>query len=164
MTITTAPTAQAAPGVARLTWLHLKYQFLETVRIPVAVFGNLLFPALAMFFFVVPQEQVAGDPVIATMAIAGLAFFAVCSASLFTYGLGVAEDPATGGASGPLGCYLLHHRIVTHDQATQMLSHQGVAMGRPSRVHISIENDAGTITRVRVGGVSVMVGDGYVEV
>ena len=79
-------------------------------------------------------------------------------------GLGVAEDPATGGASGPLGCYLLHHRVVTPAQATGMLSHQGVAMGRPSRVHISIENDAGTITRVRVGGVSVMVGDGYVEV
>jgi ABC-2 type transport system permease protein len=78
--------------MARLTWLHLKYQFLETVRVPIAVLGNLLFPALAMFFFVVPQEEVAGNPVFATTAIAGLAFFAVCSASLFTYGLGVAED------------------------------------------------------------------------
>ena len=28
---------------------------------------------------------------------------------------GIAEDPATGGASGPLGCYLLHHKIVTGD-------------------------------------------------
>ena len=53
---------------------------------------SLLFPALSMFFFVVPQEQVARNPVVATMAVAGLSLFAVMSASLFTYGLGVAED------------------------------------------------------------------------
>ncbi|WP_159792297.1 ABC transporter permease [Puerhibacterium puerhi] len=82
----------AGPGTLRLTWLHLRYQFLETVRVPIAVLGNLLFPALAMFFFVVPQEAVAGDPVAATTAVASLSLFAVCSASLFTYGLGVAED------------------------------------------------------------------------
>ncbi|GAB4086923.1 hypothetical protein GCM10028784_35530 [Myceligenerans cantabricum] len=75
-----------------LSWLHLKYQFLETVRIPIAVLGNMVFPALSMAFFVVPQEQVAGNPEWATMAVAGLGLFAVCSASLFTYGLGVAED------------------------------------------------------------------------
>jgi ABC-2 type transport system permease protein len=78
----------------RLTWLHLRYQFLETVRVPMAVIGNMLFPALAMAFFVVPQETVAGNPVWSTMSVAGLALFAVCSASLFTYGLGVAEDRA----------------------------------------------------------------------
>ncbi len=83
-------TATVSP--LRLTWLHLRFQFLETVRVPIAVLGNLLFPALAMFFFVVPQEAVAGDPVTATTAVAGLSLFAVCSASLFTYGLGVAED------------------------------------------------------------------------
>jgi len=75
-----------------LSWLHLKYQFLETVRIPIAVIGNVLFPSLSMFFFVVPQTAVAGNPLFATTAVAGLGLFAVCSASLFTYGLGVAED------------------------------------------------------------------------
>ncbi|PZR53338.1 ABC transporter permease [Xylanimonas oleitrophica] len=93
---TTAPTTPPATApplpAARLAWLHLRYQVLETVRVPIAVLGNLLFPALAMFFFVVPQREVAGDPVVATTAVAGLALFAVCSASLFTYGLGVAED------------------------------------------------------------------------
>ncbi|ROS79093.1 ABC transporter permease [Cellulomonas sp. PhB143] len=79
-------------GPARLTWLHLKYQFLESVRVPIAVLGNLIFPALAMFFFVVPQEEVASDPVASTIAVASLSLFAICSASLFTYGLGVAED------------------------------------------------------------------------
>ena len=88
-------TTQPRPlSTARLTRLHLKYQFLETVRVPMAVFGNLLFPALSMFFFVVPQPYVADDPVASTMAVASLGLFAICSASLFTYGLGVAEDRA----------------------------------------------------------------------
>jgi trans-2,3-dihydro-3-hydroxyanthranilate isomerase len=75
-------------------------------------------------------------------------------------GLGVSEDPATGGASGPLGCYLLHHGIVNADDAREMVSLQGVAMGRPSRIHISIEGTPDSITRVRVGGESVLVGRG----
>lgn len=85
---------RATVSPVRLAWLHLRYQFLETVRIPMAVIGNAVFPALAMAFFVVPQPEVAGNPVFATMAVAGLGLFAVCSASLFTYGLGVAEDRA----------------------------------------------------------------------
>ncbi|MGW2094708.1 ABC transporter permease [Promicromonospora sukumoe] len=85
------PAAQTRPFWV-LSWLHLKYQFLETVRVPIAVLGNVLFPSLAMAFFVVPQEAVAGNPLYATIAIAGLGLFAICSASLFTYGLGVAED------------------------------------------------------------------------
>jgi trans-2,3-dihydro-3-hydroxyanthranilate isomerase len=75
-------------------------------------------------------------------------------------GFGVAEDPATGGASGPLGCYLLHHRLVSAQEAREMLSLQGVAMGRPSRIHISIDGEPDHITRVRVGGRSVLVGRG----
>ena len=73
---------------------------------------------------------------------------------------GVAEDPATGGASGPLGCYLLHHGVVTPEVAASMVSLQGVAMGRPSRIHMSIEGAPDRITRVRVGGTSVLVGRG----
>ena len=45
-----------------------------------------------------------------------------------------------------------------------MVSLQGVAMKRPSRIHISIDSDGGAITRVRVGGKSVLVGDGTLRV
>ena len=75
-------------------------------------------------------------------------------------GFGIAEDPATGAASGPLGCYLLQHDVVTPEEAREMVSLQGVAMGRPSRIHISIDGARGRITRVRVGGQSVLVGRG----
>ena len=79
-------------------------------------------------------------------------------------GLGVSEDPATGGASGPLGCYVLHHEIVSAGQARSMVSLQGVAMGRPSRIHISIDSSDEMITKVRVGGQSVLVGRGELDV
>jgi len=73
---------------------------------------------------------------------------------------GIAEDPATGGASGPLGSYLVRYGMVSPDTARHMVSLQGVAMGRPSRIHISIDSHDGVITRVRIGGRSVLVGRG----
>jgi trans-2,3-dihydro-3-hydroxyanthranilate isomerase len=79
---------------------------------------------------------------------------------MFAPGLGVAEDPATGSASGPLGCYLVHHRVVGEAGAGSILSLQGVRMRRPSRISIAIDGDAETITRVRVGGEAVLVGEG----
>jgi predicted PhzF superfamily epimerase YddE/YHI9 len=42
-----------------------------------------------------------------------------------------------------------------------MLSLQGVKMGRPSHVHISIGLDRGEILDVRVGGTAVFVGEGF---
>jgi ABC-2 type transport system permease protein len=78
----------------RLALVHWRYGFLESVRVPIAVLGNLLFPALALLFFVVPQRVVADDPVAAAAATAQLAVFAVMSSSVFTYGIGVAEDRA----------------------------------------------------------------------
>ena len=83
---------------------------------------------------------------------------------MFAPGLGVHEDPATGSASGPLGCYLVKHGVVPPDQAGRIQSLQGVKMGRPSRVHIAIGLADGEIARVQVGGEAVLVGEGYLEV
>jgi trans-2,3-dihydro-3-hydroxyanthranilate isomerase len=79
---------------------------------------------------------------------------------MFAPGLGVQEDPATGIASGPLGCYLVKHQIVPPEKATAMVSLQGAKMGRPSHVHISIGTSDGDITSVRVGGEAVLAGEG----
>jgi trans-2,3-dihydro-3-hydroxyanthranilate isomerase len=83
---------------------------------------------------------------------------------MFAPGLGVPEDPATGAASGPLGCYLVQHGLVPPDDAGRIRSLQGVKMGRPSWVHIAIGLDGSDFTRVQVGGEAVLVGEGYVEV
>jgi len=76
---------------------------------------------------------------------------------------GVLEDPATGSASGPLGSYLVRHGVVPREKAREILSRQGVKMGRPSRVYISIGLTGDAIKEVRVGGASVFVGEGTIE-
>ncbi|MEV6691016.1 ABC transporter permease [Micromonospora sp. NPDC051196] len=74
----------------QLALVHARYQLLETVRIPVAIFGSAFFPAAAMLFFVVPFA--GKDPVGATYATAAMVTFSVMSANIFQYGVGVAED------------------------------------------------------------------------
>jgi trans-2,3-dihydro-3-hydroxyanthranilate isomerase len=79
---------------------------------------------------------------------------------MFAPEVGVPEDPATGVASGPLGCYLVRHDLVTAAAARSILSLQGVKMGRPSQVHVAITVEGGDIRSVRVGGAAVLAGEG----
>ena len=83
----------STPGNLGMTVLHTRYQFTETIRIPIAVIGTALFPSLSLLFFIVPQPF-AQNPGAATTATAQLAVFAVMSVCLFSYGVGVAEDRA----------------------------------------------------------------------
>jgi trans-2,3-dihydro-3-hydroxyanthranilate isomerase len=79
---------------------------------------------------------------------------------MFAPAFGIVEDPATGSASGALGCYLVRHTLVTGDDSMQMVSLQGVAMGRPSRIYISIDSRGDDIVSVKVGGTAVLVARG----
>jgi trans-2,3-dihydro-3-hydroxyanthranilate isomerase len=81
-------------------------------------------------------------------------------ATVYSRMMGANEDPATGSASGPLGCYLVKHGLVPPDKAGSIVSAQGVKMGRPSRIHIKLDVQGAEVTRVRVGGTSVLVGEG----
>jgi trans-2,3-dihydro-3-hydroxyanthranilate isomerase len=83
---------------------------------------------------------------------------------MFAPMFGVAEDPATGSASGPLGSYLVRHSLVSPEHARSILNLQGVKLGRPSWIHVSIDTEERTISRVRVGGTSVFVAEGTMEV
>lgn len=104
-------------------------------------------PELAVFFF---TSEATGDE--------------TAYSRMLAPAFGIAEDPATGGASGPLGSYLLHHGVVTAGRAQHMISLQGVAMRRPSRIHIAIDSQDGAISQVRVGGRAVMVGHGEIQI
>jgi trans-2,3-dihydro-3-hydroxyanthranilate isomerase len=79
---------------------------------------------------------------------------------MFAPDYGIIEDPATGSAAGPVGCYLVHHGAVNGEAAQRVQISQGVAMGRPSRIHVSVDGEPKEITGVRVGGTSVLVGRG----
>jgi trans-2,3-dihydro-3-hydroxyanthranilate isomerase len=67
--------------------------------------------------------------------------------------LGVPEDPATGSANGALGAYLVHHRAIPLGEGTtEVISEQGIEMGRPSTLYVEIDHQDGRATVVRVGG------------
>jgi len=83
---------------------------------------------------------------------------------MFGAAVGITEDPATGGASGPLGCYLVRHGVVAGDAARRLVSLQGVKMRRASRIHVAIGGTADAIDEVRVGGEAVLVGTGEILV
>jgi trans-2,3-dihydro-3-hydroxyanthranilate isomerase len=80
---------------------------------------------------------------------------------MFAPAFGIPEDPATGSACGPLGCYLAHYNLIPTQTLTNIICEQGYEMGRPSLLHISIGSIQQQITSVQVGGKSVLVGKGY---
>jgi trans-2,3-dihydro-3-hydroxyanthranilate isomerase len=82
---------------------------------------------------------------------------------MFAPAQGIAEDPATGGASGPLGCYLVHHRVIPSEGELRCVSEQGIEMGRPSFITIRIGHTRGKITDVHVGGTCHYMGSGTLE-
>jgi trans-2,3-dihydro-3-hydroxyanthranilate isomerase len=82
---------------------------------------------------------------------------------LFAPMAGVLEDPATGSASGALGAYLVHHRVLGGDSpVVHIENEQGYELGRPSRIFIEVEHRGSTVLRVRVGGSVVKVIDGVI--
>src|SRR5207245_8462475 len=83
---------------------------------------------------------------------------------MFAEGMGVAEDPATGSAQGPLGAYLVAHGLVDGAPTARIRSEQGFEMGRPSILDIEVDTTGGSVTAVRVGGRCVAVGGGWLDV
>ena len=82
---------------------------------------------------------------------------AVAYARFFNPTVGIAEDPATGTAAGPLVARLAALGQVP-DQATVIVE-QGYALGRPSRIQVSASGP-----RIRVGGSGLVVAEGTLAV
>lgn len=78
---------------------------------------------------------------------------AVAYARFFNPTVGIAEDPATGTAAGPLVAALIARGIVP-DGGSAVIE-QGHRMGRPSRIRIDAAG-----TRVRIAGRGLVVADG----
>ena len=77
---------------------------------------------------------------------------------MFGPALGVAEDPATGSAAGPLAVHLARHGRTQFGQG--ILIRQGVEIGRPSVLHARADGSAAALERVVVGGAAVIVARG----
>jgi trans-2,3-dihydro-3-hydroxyanthranilate isomerase len=73
---------------------------------------------------------------------------------------GIAEDPATGSANGPLGAYLVRHGM---SDGTRIVSEQGFEMGRRSLLYVRVGGSRDRITSVHVGGRCAIAGGGWLE-
>jgi trans-2,3-dihydro-3-hydroxyanthranilate isomerase len=77
---------------------------------------------------------------------------------MFAPAHGVAEDPATGSAAGPLAVHLARHGRIAFGDEIEIS--QGVELGRPSKLYARAEGSAEQIARVQVGGSAVIVARG----
>jgi trans-2,3-dihydro-3-hydroxyanthranilate isomerase len=77
---------------------------------------------------------------------------------MFAPGGGVAEDPATGSAAGPLAVHLARHGQIAFGDEIEIS--QGAEIGRPSTLYARAEGSAEGVTRVEVGGTAVLVARG----
>lgn len=75
----------------------------------------------------------------------------------------VREDPATGSAN----CALAGLLATLEEKSDGTFDYrivQGIEMGRPSALAASVDKRAGEITAVRIGGASVSISEGFIEV
>lgn len=114
----------------------------------------------------------AGEAAVAALApdLAALARLSVLGANcfagsgtrwktrMFAPADGVAEDPATGSAAGPLACHLARHGLVAWGEQIEIA--QGAEIGRPSTLFATAHGGGGLIDRVEVGGSAVVVARG----
>ncbi len=92
----------------------------------------------------------------------GVSCFAVADGHvktrMFGPGLGVAEDPATGSAAGPLSVHLARHGVTPFGERIEI--RQGAEIGRPSLLYARAEGSPDRLDRVLVGGSAVIVARG----
>jgi trans-2,3-dihydro-3-hydroxyanthranilate isomerase len=83
-------------------------------------------------------------------------------ARMFAPGIGVPEDPATGSAAVGLGGYLAA-RDPRPSGTLRWIVEQGFEMGRPSILEVEADKAGGRVTASRVGGCTVMVCAGFMQ-
>jgi trans-2,3-dihydro-3-hydroxyanthranilate isomerase len=84
-------------------------------------------------------------------------------ARMFAPDDGIREDPATGSATAILSAQLLANGALAEGETVLSLQ-QGVEMGRPSDLRLSIDVAKGAITAIRVAGRAVKVAQGTIAV
>jgi trans-2,3-dihydro-3-hydroxyanthranilate isomerase len=77
---------------------------------------------------------------------------------VFSPGMGITEDPATGSAAGPLALHLARHGWYTPGHTLEIT--QGVQIQRPSKLFARVHGTAAHPTRIVVGGSAVVVARG----
>jgi len=76
---------------------------------------------------------------------------------------GGSEDPGTGSAAGPAGCFMAQYGFVPRDRVGAIEILQGVQVKRPSRIHVNVTMAGDEVSGVKVGGAAVVVGEGTMQ-
>jgi trans-2,3-dihydro-3-hydroxyanthranilate isomerase len=112
-----------------------------------------------------PEEVAALQPDLAALARAtpdGVNCFARdgqrWKTRMFAPNHGVAEDPATGSAAGPLAVHLARHGRISFGEQIEI--RQGAEINRPSTLYAEAHGSPERIERVTVGGCAVTVARG----
>ncbi len=84
------------------------------------------------------------------------------AARMFSPGDGIPEDPATGSASAIFAAQLLASGDLREGTNNFHLE-QGVDMGRPSQIKLSIDLEDSKITAIRIAGTAVRISHGTLE-
>ena len=86
---------------------------------------------------------------------------------MFAPAIGVAEDPATGSATGPLAAFMMRRGLLPLENGLHMVSEQGTKMGRRSLLHVLIhvdESNPSAPPRIEVGGSVVPIAHGHMTI
>jgi trans-2,3-dihydro-3-hydroxyanthranilate isomerase len=145
----TLPLEVVSCGVPFLYIPVKSLEAIRAIRFRLDVWEQVLRDYAAPHVFVFTQEVMLQDSTV--------------HSRMFAPAMGIAEDPATGAASGPLGCYLVRHGLVEPTVGiSHLVSEQGFELGRPSLVQVKIEQDGQHITGVYVGGQCYSMGEGWI--
>jgi trans-2,3-dihydro-3-hydroxyanthranilate isomerase len=120
-------------------------QALSRSRLDTSLWRGTLRESWARDVFVLAWDGPPGGPVL--------------HARMFAPGSGIEEDPATGSAAAALSGYLAA-RDASTALTLQWTINQGADMGRPSLLRVLADRSDGRITKVRVGGSSVVMTEG----
>ncbi|WP_374015219.1 PhzF family phenazine biosynthesis isomerase [Massilia sp. BJB1822] len=77
---------------------------------------------------------------------------------MFAPAIGIAEDPVTGNANGPLGAYIARHGLLPHDgRRLSFDGHQGRVLRRDGVVRVMVEIEEGEAISVAIAGDAVQL-------
>lgn len=82
----------------------------------------------------------------------------------FAPSIGINEDAAAGSAAGGLGAYLAKSRLLSKQRLLDFSIEQGMELGRPSKLLVSVEVKDGNPYLVKVGGYSTTILKGFLRV
>jgi trans-2,3-dihydro-3-hydroxyanthranilate isomerase len=120
---------------------------LERIRMNTSVWEDILSQHWAPHVYVITRDREA-DPTLVR-------------ARMFAPAMGITEDPATGVAASALPGYLRTPVQLSGTVAWRI--EQGFEMGRPSVIEVEADLRDGAVVRARVGGESVLVGRGELD-